>query len=174
MRTTQPRKQRKLLYQAPSHVRHKSLSAPLSPSLKTSHKVNSIPVRRGDTVRVIRGDRKGTEGKVTRVDQKTYRIVIEGITREKVDGTATPIPIHPSKVMITGLNLDDKWRRESLKAEAVAEKAEKVEKPEEKPVEEEKKPEAPKKVRKRKKPRASTARKTKKVKAEKTEGSESG
>lgn len=176
MRTTQPRKQRKLLYQAPSHVRHKSLSAPLSPSLKTSHKVNSIPVRRGDTVRVIRGDRKGTEGKVTRVDQKTYRIVIEGITREKVDGTAIPIPIHPSKVMITGLNLDDKWRRESLKAEAVAEK---VEKPEEKPVEEEekpeeKKPEAPKKVRKRKKPRASTARKTKKVKAEKTEGSESG
>jgi len=176
LRTTQPRKQRKLLYQAPSHVRHKSLSAPLSPSLKTSHKVNSIPVRRGDTVRVIRGDRKGTEGKVTRVDQKTYRIVIEGITREKVDGTAIPIPIHPSKVMITGLNLDDKWRRESLKAEAVAEK---VEKPEEKPVEEEekpeeKKPEAPKKVRKRKKPRASTARKTKKVKAEKTEGSESG
>ena len=171
MRTTQPRKQRKLLYQAPSHVRHKSLSAPLSPSLKTSHKVNSIPVRRGDTVRVIRGDRKGTEGKVTRVDQKTYRIVIEGITREKVDGTAIPIPIHPSKVMITGLNLDDKWRRESLKAEAVAEK---VEKPEEKPVEEEKKPEAPEKVRKRKKPRVSTARKTKKVKAEKTEGSESG
>jgi len=179
LRTTQPRKQRKLLYQAPSHVRHKSLSAPLSPSLKTSHKVNSIPVRRGDTVRVIRGDRKGTDGKVTRVDQKTYRIFIEGITREKVDGTATPIPIHPSKVMITGLNLDDKWRRESLKAEAVAEKAEKVEKPEEKPVEEEekpeeKKPEAPEKVRKRKKPRASTARKTKKVKAEKTEGSESG
>jgi large subunit ribosomal protein L24 len=174
LRTTQPRKQRKLLYQAPSHVRHKSLSAPLSPSLKTSHKVNSIPVRRGDTVRVIRGDRKGTDGKVTRVDQKTYRIFIEGITREKVDGTATPIPIHPSKVMITGLNLDDKWRRESLKAEAVAEKAEKVEKPEEKPVEEEKKPEAPKKVRERKKPRASTARKTKKVKAEKTEGSESG
>ena len=174
MRTTQPRKQRKLLYQAPSHVRHKSLSAPLSPSLKTSHKVNSIPVRRGDTVRVIRGDRKGTEGKVTRVDQKTYRIFIEGITREKVDGTATPIPIHPSKVRITGLNLDDKWRKESLKAEAVAEKAEKREKPEEKPVEEEKKPEAPEKVRKRKKPRVSTARKTKKVKAEKTEGSESG
>ena len=174
MRTTQPRKQRKLLYQAPSHVRHKSLSSPLSPSLKASHKVNSIPVRRGDTVRVIRGDRKGTEGKVTRVDQKTYRIFIEGITREKVDGTATPIPIHPSKVMITGLNLDDKWRKESLKAEAVAEKAEKVEKPEEKPVEEEKKPEAPEKVRKRKKPRASSARKTKKVKAEKTEGSESG
>jgi large subunit ribosomal protein L24 len=125
-------------------------------------------------VRVVRGDRKGTEGKVTRVDQKSHRILIEGITREKVDGTATPIPIHPSKVMITSLNLDDKWRKESLKAEAVAEKAEKIEKPEEKPVEEEEKPEAPKKEHKKRKPRASVAKKTKKVKAEKTEGSESG
>jgi large subunit ribosomal protein L24 len=129
-------------------------------------------------VRIIRGDRKGTEGKVTEVDQKAHRIFIEGVTREKVDGTTTLVPIHPSKAMITGLNLDDKWRKESLKA-AVAEKAEKIEKPEEKPVEEEKKPEekkpeAPKKERKKKKPRASTAKKTKKVKAEKTEGSESG
>jgi len=125
-------------------------------------------------VRVVRGDRKGTEGKVTRVDQKSHRIFIEGITREKVDGTATPISIHPSKVMITSLNLDDKWRKESLKAGAVAEKAEKIEKPEEKPVEEEEKPEIPKKERKKRKPLASAAKKAKKVKAEKTEGSESG
>jgi large subunit ribosomal protein L24 len=125
-------------------------------------------------VRVVRGDRKGTEGKVTRVDQKMHRIFVEGITREKVDGTATLIPIHPSKAMITGLSLDDKWRRKSLKAAAVAEKAEKIENPEEKPVEEEKKPAAPKKEPKKRKPRASAAKKTKKAKAEKTEGSEIG
>jgi len=159
LKTTQPRKQRKMLYQGPAHLRHKTLSAPLSPSLKASHKVNSVPIRSGDTVRVMRGDRKGTEGKVTRIDQKKYRIFIEGITREKVDGTTTLIPIHPSKLMITSLNLDDKWRRKSLKVEAVAEEAEK--------------PEAPKKERKRKKPQKPRAKK-KKVKAEKTEGTESG
>ncbi len=119
----------------------------------------------------MRGDRKGTEGKVTKVDQKARRIFIEGITREKVTGTAVQIPIHPSKVTITGLNLDDKWRRKSIKAEAPAEK---TEKPKEKPSETEEKPAAQKKERKTRKPRASTAKKTKKAETKKDEGTESG
>jgi len=119
----------------------------------------------------MRGDRKGLEGKVTRVDRKKYRIFVEGVTREKVDGTTTFVPIHPSKVMITSLNLDDKRRRESLKAEAAVPEAEK---PEEKPVEEEKKPEEPKKQRKKRKPRKPVAKKTEKVEGEKAEESESG
>ena len=70
----------------------------------------------------MRGDREGLEGKVTRVDRKNYRIFIEGVTREKVDGTTIPVPIHPSKVMIVNLNLDDKWRRETLKRKGISEK----------------------------------------------------
>jgi len=119
----------------------------------------------------MRGDRKGLEGKVTRVDRKNYRIFIEGVTREKVDGTTAFVPIHPSKVMITSLNLDDKWRRESLKAGVAVTEAEK---PEEKLVEEEKKPKEPKKQRKKKKTRKPRAEKTEKVEREKTEESESG
>jgi len=149
MKTIQPRKQRKMLYQAPLHIRYKHFSAPLSSSLKDTHHVNSIPVRTGDTVRIMRGDRKGIEGKVTRVDRQKYRLFIEGITREKVEGTAVQFPIHPSKVMITSLNLDDKWRKESLKVEAVKE----AEKPEEKPEE--------KKERKKRKPRKTPAEKAK-------------
>jgi len=167
VKTKQPRKQRKMLYQAPSHIRYKHFSAPLSPSLKTSHNVDSLPVRSGDTVRVMRGDRKGLEGKVTRVDKKTYKISVEGVTREKVDGTTTFVPIHPSKVMITSLNLDDKWRRETLKVpEAVAE--------EEKPAEEEKKPKKPRKQKRQKKTRKKVAEKTKKAEREKPEESRSG
>jgi len=67
------------------------------------------------------------EGKVTGVDRKNYRIFIEGVTREKVDGTTTPVSIHPSKVMIVNLNLDDKWRREILKRKRVSEKKEVIE-----------------------------------------------
>jgi len=171
LKTTQPRKQRKMLYQAPSHIRYKHFSAPLSPSLKTSHNVGSLPVRSGDTVRIMRGDRKGLEGKVTRVDRKKYRIFVEGVTREKVDGTTTFVPIHPSKVMITSLNLDDKWRRESLKAGVAVTEAEK---PEEKPVEEEKKPKEPKKQRKKRKTRKTMVEKTEKVEKEEAEESESG
>jgi len=167
VKTTQPRKQRKMLYQAPAHIRYKHFSAPLSSSLKTSHNVGSLPVRSGDTVRIMRGDRKGLEGKVTRVDRNKYRIFVEGVTREKVDGTTTFVPIHPSKVMITSLNLDDKWRRESLKAGVAVTEAEK-------PVEEEKKPKELKKQRKKRRTRKTVAEKTEKVEGEKAEESESG
>ncbi|NWF87027.1 50S ribosomal protein L24 [Candidatus Bathyarchaeota archaeon] len=125
---TKPSKQRKMVFQAPTHMRYKLFAAPLSPELKTSHGVNSLPVRSGDTVRVMRGDNKGFEGKITRVDRRKYKIYVEGLTREKVDGTTIFIPVHPSKVMITRLNLDDKWRKKILeRKKAVPKKLEEVE-----------------------------------------------
>ncbi len=62
----------------------------------------------------MRGDRKGFEGKVSRVDRAKYRIFVEGVTRTKVDGSTIPISIHPSKAMITNLDLSDKWRKKTL------------------------------------------------------------
>ena len=124
MKTTKPTKQRKRLYQAPITERYKRFSAPLSSKLKESHSTNSVPVRKGDTVMIMRGDRKGSEGKVTQINRKKYRIFVEGANREKVDGTSIPVPIHPSKVMITRLNLDDKWRKKILERKGVTEKAE--------------------------------------------------
>ncbi len=106
-----PGKQRKLLHNAPAHLRHKLMSAPLSSQLTASKSVKTLPVKKGDTVRIMRGDNKGFEGKVSRVDLKSYRIYLEGLTREKVDGTAIFLPVHPSKVMIKNLNLSDKWRK---------------------------------------------------------------
>jgi large subunit ribosomal protein L24 len=129
--TSKPSKQRKMLFQAPDHIRYKHFAAPLAPELRRSYGTRSLPVRSGDTVRVMRGDHKGFEGKVARVDRKKFRIYVEGLTREKVDGSTVFVPIHPSKVMITKLNLDDKWRKKILerrkKAREVAEKV--VEKP---------------------------------------------
>jgi large subunit ribosomal protein L24 len=119
---TKPTKQRKMLYQAPDHIRHKHLAAHLSPDLRTTHLAKSLPVRSGDTIRVMRGDHKGTEGKITRIDLKKYRIYVEGLTREKVDGTTIQLAVHPSKVMITRLNLDDKWRKKILERKQKAQK----------------------------------------------------
>ncbi len=152
MKTTKPGKQRKRILQACPGERYKRFSAPLSPKLKESHNTNSVPVRTGDTVKILRGERRGTEGKVSKVDRKKYRIFVEGATREKVDGTTTLIPIHPSKIMITTLNLDDKWRREILKRKG---RVEKVKMPKEKVVVEERR-KAPKKDEKKKKPRKTT------------------
>jgi ribosomal protein L24 len=125
----------------------------------------------------MRGDHKGFEGKVTRVDRNKYRIYVEGLTREKVDGTTIFIPIHPSKVMITKLNLDDKWRKQMLgrKKGAIRKVEEAIEKPPEKVVEEivapekeavTEKPEKPK--RGKKAPKKAAAKRAKKA-AEKEE-----
>jgi large subunit ribosomal protein L24 len=129
MKTTKPGKQRKKLHQASLSERYRRFSAPLSSKLKESHNTNSIPVRSGDTVTIMRGDRRGSEGKVQRIDRKNYRIFVEGVDREKVDGTKTLIPIHPSKVMITRLNLDDKWRKRMMERKSVAKTIEKEEPP---------------------------------------------
>jgi large subunit ribosomal protein L24 len=144
-RVKNPRKQRKLLYNAPAHFRHKLMAAPLSQELISSKGAKTLPVRKGDTVRIMRGDHKGFEGKISRVDLKSYRIYVEGLTREKVDGTAVFVSVHPSKVMIKNLSLDDKWRKAILerktempkKEEKVVKKPAKkaVEVKEEKPVE---------------------------------------
>ena len=153
MKTVKPRKQRRNLFQAPHHQRYKRFSAPLSGDLKKAHNTNALPVRRGDSVRIMRGDRKGFEGKVASVDRTNYRVFVEGVTREKVDGSTVLVPIHPSKVMITGLNLEDKWRREILER-----KSKKAEKLEEKT--EEKEPKASQKEVKKRKSRRKTAKKS--------------
>ena len=108
---TKPGKQRKMLYNAPLHLRQKIMAAHLSTELIASKGIKSLPLRKGDTIQVIRGDNKGFEGKISRVDLKRYRIFIEGLTREKVDGTNIFVSVHPSKVIIKKLNLDDKWRK---------------------------------------------------------------
>ena len=124
MKTIKPSKQRKRLYQAVANERYRRFSAPLSSKLKESHGTTSVPIRKGDTVMIMRGDRRGSEGKVTQIDRKNYRIFIEGANREKVDGTTILVPIHPSKVMITRLNLDDKWRKKILERKVQPENVE--------------------------------------------------
>jgi hypothetical protein len=71
---------------------------------------------------------------------KRYRIFLEGLTREKVDGTNIFVSVHPSKVMIKNLKLDDKWRKaivERKKELELPKKEKKVAKPAMKAKEEE-------------------------------------
>jgi large subunit ribosomal protein L24 len=132
MKTIKPTKQRKRMYQAPVTERYRRFSAPLSSKLKESQGTSSVQVRKGDTVMIMRGDRKGSEGKVTQIDRKNYRIFVDGANREKVDGTTIPVPIHPSKVMITRLNLDDKWRKKAMERKVTITKAEVAKEPKKK------------------------------------------
>ena len=113
-RSKQPRKQRKFLYNAPLHIRHKIMSATLSKELREEYNRRSLPVRKGDKVEIMRGDFKGHQGKIERVDLKNYKVYVEGATIQKVDGTTTYFPIHPSNLQIIELNLEDEKRLKVL------------------------------------------------------------
>ena len=110
----QPRKQRRSLYNASLHLRRKLLTAPLSRELRDKYGVKRLPVKKGDEVRIVRGAYAGMEGKVNRVDLRKVRIYIDGVTRERADGTPVFIPIHPSKVEIIKLDLSDKERKKII------------------------------------------------------------
>jgi len=96
------------------------MSAHLSDDLRKEYGFRSLPVRKGDVVVVMRGEHKGHSGKVIRVDLSKYRVFIEGLVRKKADGTEVFIPIHPSKLEIIRLNLDDKWRKEIIERKTAA------------------------------------------------------
>ena len=97
-----------------STVSRHLLSASLSPELVQEHRVRNMVVREGDTVAILRGNFQDVEGKVTKVDRRRGYVYIEGVTRERADGTTRQIPIHSSKVVLRRLVLDDKRRKEIL------------------------------------------------------------
>ena len=73
----------------------------------------------GDTVRIVRGEFKGIEGKITNVDWNGGVVNVEGVTREKLKGGNSPVPIHSSNVVITTLVLVDKRRKQKLEGSAL-------------------------------------------------------
>lgn len=104
--SSQRRKSRKAYFTAPSSIRRKMMSAQLSKELAKKYLTRSIPVRNGDTVKVVRGPNKNREGKVTEVYRRRWCIHIEKLIKEKTNGQQANIPIHPSNVQVTSLRLD--------------------------------------------------------------------
>eukprot|EP01135_Chromosphaera_perkinsii_P002391 Nk52_evm45s222 gene=Nk52_evmTU45s222 len=100
------RKCRKAHFSAPSHIRRKLMSAPLSRDLRTKYDVRSMPVHRDDEVSVVRGHYKGQSGKVVSCYRKKWVLHIERIQKDKANGGTSYVGIDPSKVEITKLKLD--------------------------------------------------------------------
>lgn len=102
------------LIHVPKHQRDKMVGAMLEDSLRQQYGRKNIRVIKGDSVRVMRGEYKGVEGKVEKVDSEHATFHIEGIQREKIRGGQVKVPIHSSNVMVIGLNLDDAYRSSKL------------------------------------------------------------
>jgi len=143
---------KRMLYTASQHLLSKQLGSHLAKDLKEKYHCKSLRVVEGDGVKVLRGEFKGIEGKVTRVSTEKRGIAIEGIKREKLKGGNVDIYIHPSNVIITSLNLEDKWRQNRLEGQKPQETKETKQK-ESKPKEQkEASKEKPKETKKESKP----------------------
>jgi large subunit ribosomal protein L24 len=101
---------------APKHVRDKSICSTLTDDLREQYDRRSIRVIKGDTVRVMRGEYTGIEGKVEKVNTNRGTLSIEGVQREKVRGGNVKVQIHSSNVRVSGLNLDDKYRQNKIRS----------------------------------------------------------
>lgn len=99
--TASRRKNRERHFNAPSHVRRRLMSAPLSKELRQKYNVRSMPVRKDDEVQVVRGHHKSNQiGKVIQVYRKKFVLHIERIQREKANGATAHVGIHASKVRV--------------------------------------------------------------------------
>ncbi|HLC64948.1 MAG TPA: 50S ribosomal protein L24 [Candidatus Nanoarchaeia archaeon] len=112
--SSKPKKQVKYRHQAPLHIKHKMVSAHLSGELRKKYGKRSAPLRKGDKVKIMRGNYKKKDGKVLDVNLKRTKVFIEGFQVSKIDGTKSNIPFAPSNLMIVDLNLDDKERKKSI------------------------------------------------------------
>jgi large subunit ribosomal protein L24 len=120
--STQPRKQRKYTANAPLHIKKKLLSVNLSKELRKKHKIRNIEVRKGDTVKIMRGKFKKKTGKIIEVNVKTSKVKIEGIQVKKQDGSKANVRLRPSNLQIIELVLEDKKRMKRTNKETKEEK----------------------------------------------------
>jgi large subunit ribosomal protein L24 len=114
--STQPRKERKALYNAPVHERRARIASHLDEPLLLKYNTRSATLRVGDTVRVMRGEYAGTSGKVLEVNTRSGKVTVDGVTVTKADATQKPRAIDPSNLVITKLDLADPLRRAKLGA----------------------------------------------------------
>ena len=88
-----------------------SVCSNLADNLKKQYNKKSTSVVKGDTVRIMRGEYKGVEGKVEKINTNKGKLSIEGVQREKIKGGQVKVLIHASNVKISSLNMDDNYRK---------------------------------------------------------------
>ncbi len=113
--SSQPRRQRKYLANAPLHIKRKLLGVNLSKELRKKYTRRNIPARKGDTVKIMKGKFRKKQGKIISIDVKNSKIRIEGIMIKKQDGSKVNVKIHPSNLQIIELDLEDKKRIKAQK-----------------------------------------------------------
>ena len=120
--SVQPRKQRKFLANAPLHIKRRLISSHLPPELRKKYLFRSFGLKVGDKVKIMRGQHKGTEDKVSKVDTKSQKVYLEKVQITRTDGNVVHTPFKSSNLMIIELNLSDKRRKLKLESKTKSDK----------------------------------------------------
>ena len=104
----QPTKQRNFRRNAPLHILRKFIHSHLSKELRKKYSTRSLSLRVGDKVKIMVGNFKGKEAKVSDVNTKAAKVYIEGMDRTKKDGSKARVPFNASNLMITALGKEDR------------------------------------------------------------------
>ena len=118
-----------LIYHPTFHTRSKQLGSQLSEDLRKKYGKKSVRVVEGDSIKIVRGEFKGVDGKVSKVSTKKSSVAVEGVKKEKTKGDKFDVYIHTSNLLVTSLNTEDKWRIAKLEGKKPSEKPTVTEKP---------------------------------------------
>lgn len=102
-----PRKQRRRIRNATRHERKNLLKCRLDEFLQEEYGLRSLVIKKGDLVRIMRGQFRETEGKVVNVSYKKGVVYLDNTSVTKADGKEASVPIHPSNLMLVKLELDE-------------------------------------------------------------------
>jgi large subunit ribosomal protein L24 len=105
-----PRKQRNYVRNAPLHIKGSFLHSPVSKDLQKTMKIKTIRVKKGDKVKVTRGQFKGVVGLVEKVNTRSSRVYVAKAELVKKDGSKVKYPLHASKVEIVEFEQKGKRR----------------------------------------------------------------
>ena len=103
-----------MLFQATLQTRSKQMGSALSKDLQKKYGKKSARVVEGDSVTILRGEFKGVDGKISKISTQKSSVAIDGVKKEKTKGDKFDVYSHTSKLVITSLNNDDKWRMAKL------------------------------------------------------------
>lgn len=103
-----------MIYRATYTTKSKQLGSALSKDLHKKYGRRSVRVIEGDSIRIVRGEYKGVDGKISKISTQKNSVSIEGIKKEKTKGDKFDVYIHTSNLLVTSLNTGDKWRMARL------------------------------------------------------------
>ena len=119
LESSKPKKQRKWHYTKPVGELSKDFGVHLDKELRKQVKVRSVQARKGDTVKIMRGNKEfvGKQGKLTSVLRKKRMVLIEGITKKKLNGTDRLVPFRPSNLLLVAFEDKDekRFKRKTVK-----------------------------------------------------------